>query len=131
MNDYQDIMNLPHYELKYHPRMSMEKRAAQFASFDALLGFKEEIKEKGRRTTSKKQLTEEEITLLNYELQELKPKDKITLTVFIPDTKKEGGTYQEIEGFFKKINPITQEIIFQDKRKISLNYIVKIEREKE
>ena len=58
MNEYQDIISLPHYELKYHPRMSMEKRAAQFASFDALLGFKEEIKEKGRRTTLKKQLTE-------------------------------------------------------------------------
>ena len=126
--EYQDIINLPHYELKYHERMSMEKRASQFASFDALLGFKEEIKEKGRKTTSKKQLTEEEITLLNYELQELKPKDKIILTVFIPDIKKEGGEYQEIEGFFKKIDSITKELILQNKKRVKLDNIIWIER---
>ena len=118
MNEYLDILNLPHYEPRYHPRMSMDKRAAQFASFDALLGFKEEIKEKGRKTSSKKQLTEEEIDLLNQELKDLNPNTKIKVTVFIPDSKKEGGSYQELEGVFKKIDLITQELIFQDKKKI-------------
>ena len=32
-NDYDDIINLPHYEPKHHPRMSMWNRAAQFAPF--------------------------------------------------------------------------------------------------
>ena len=31
MGDYDDIINLPHYEPKRHPRMSMMARAAQFA----------------------------------------------------------------------------------------------------
>ncbi len=128
MNDYQDIIDLPHYELKYHERMSMEKRAAQFASFDALLGFKEEIKEKGRRTTKEKQLTEEEIELLNYELQELKPKDKVKITIFIPDSKKEGGSYQTIEGYYQKIDPITKELFFTNKKRISLQQILYIQR---
>ena len=39
MNKYDDIINLPHYELKNHKRMSMESRAAQFAPFAALTGY--------------------------------------------------------------------------------------------
>ena len=43
--DYDDIINLPHYEPKHHPRMSMWNRAAQFAPFAALTGYDEVIKE--------------------------------------------------------------------------------------
>ena len=44
-NNYDDIINLPHYEPKHHPRMSMWNRAAQFAPFAALTGFDDAIKE--------------------------------------------------------------------------------------
>jgi hypothetical protein len=44
-NDYDDIINLPHYEPKHHPRMSMWNRAAQFAPFAALTGFNAAIKD--------------------------------------------------------------------------------------
>ena len=44
-NDYDDIINLPHYEPKYHPRMSMWNRAAQFAPFAALTGYDAAIQE--------------------------------------------------------------------------------------
>ena len=44
-NDYDDIINLPHYEPKYHPRMSMWHRAAQFAPFAALTGYDAAIQE--------------------------------------------------------------------------------------
>lgn len=43
---YDDIINLPHYELKNHPRMSQSARAAQFAPFAALNGYDETDKEK-------------------------------------------------------------------------------------
>lgn len=36
MNDYQDIINLPHWEPKGRKRMSIEARASQFAPFAAL-----------------------------------------------------------------------------------------------
>ena len=39
MGNYDDIINLPHYEPKHHPRMSMWNRAAQFAPFAALTGY--------------------------------------------------------------------------------------------
>lgn len=35
---YQDIINLPHFESKRYPRMSLANRAAQFAPFAALKG---------------------------------------------------------------------------------------------
>ena len=50
--DYDDIINLPHYEPKHHPRMSMWNRAAQFAPFAALTGYDEVIKESARENLS-------------------------------------------------------------------------------
>ena len=44
-NDYDDIINLPHYEPKHHPRMPMWNRAAQFAPFSALTGYDAAIQE--------------------------------------------------------------------------------------
>ena len=44
-NDYDDIINQPHYEAKHHPRMSMWNRAAQFAPFAALTGYEDAIKD--------------------------------------------------------------------------------------
>jgi len=45
MNDfdhrYDDLLDLPHFEPQRHPRMPMTDRAAQFAPFAALTGFKE------------------------------------------------------------------------------------------
>lgn len=45
MEDYSDIINLPHHVSKKHPQMSMWSRAAQFAPFAALSGHDEAIKE--------------------------------------------------------------------------------------
>lgn len=36
MNNYDDIINLPHWNPRGRKRMSMEARAAQFAPFAAL-----------------------------------------------------------------------------------------------
>ena len=44
-DNYDDIINLPHYEPKHHPRMSMWNRAAQFAPFAALTGYEAAIKD--------------------------------------------------------------------------------------
>lgn len=43
MDNYEDIIDLPHHISKKHPRLSIEQRAAQFAPFAALTGYEDEI----------------------------------------------------------------------------------------
>lgn len=45
MDNYDDIINLPHHVSKRHPQMSMWNRAAQFAPFAALTGYDDAIKD--------------------------------------------------------------------------------------
>ncbi len=50
--NYDDIINLPHHVSSKHPHMSMEKRAAQFAPFAALTGYKEVIENTNREVNA-------------------------------------------------------------------------------
>ena len=50
MEEYDDIINLPHHVSKNHPPMPMMNRAAQFAPFAALTGYDAVINETGRLT---------------------------------------------------------------------------------
>ena len=45
MDNYDDIINLPHHVSKRHPQMSMWNRAAQFAPFAALTGYEDAIQD--------------------------------------------------------------------------------------
>ena len=56
--NYDDIINLRHYEPKKHKRMSREARSAQFAPFAALTGYNDAIKETARLTTQRIELDE-------------------------------------------------------------------------
>ena len=49
VDNYRDILDLPHYVSAKHPPMSMMNRAAQFAPFAALNGY-EEASKKGVTT---------------------------------------------------------------------------------
>ena len=49
MEDYSDIIDLPHHTSMKHPRMAAEMRAAQFAPFAALTGYEETIEETALR----------------------------------------------------------------------------------
>ncbi len=42
---YDDMIHLPHHVSAVHPQMTMAERAAQFAPFAALTGYKEMIQE--------------------------------------------------------------------------------------
>ena len=63
MDNYDDIINLPHHVSTKHPQMSMLGRAAQFAPFAALAGYEKVIEE-----ARKKQ--EEEIRRRNAPVDE-------------------------------------------------------------
>jgi len=49
IKEYERIINLPRPEPRFHQRMPMIKRAAQFAPFAALTGYDEVVKETARQ----------------------------------------------------------------------------------
>jgi len=56
IEDYLDIIDLPHPESKKHERMSALNRAAQFAPFAALTGFGERIADTEKASEEKRSL---------------------------------------------------------------------------
>ena len=130
MNKYEDIINLPHYEPIYHPRMSIDKRAGQFAPFAALTGYDEEIEETARITTRKHILYEESVDKLNENLNIIKKNVnkhlEIKITYFIADLKKEGGKYINKTGKVKTLDLVNGYIKMIDNEKIYLEDITEI-----
>lgn len=53
MDDYKDIINLPHHVSRRHQQMPVADRAAQFAPFAALTGYNEALDEAARQTAEK------------------------------------------------------------------------------
>ena len=127
MGKYDDIINLPHHVSDYHTPMPIENRAAQFAPFAALNGHDEAIAEIARLTEKRKDLSEEEITLLSKKLYYALEKEvEIKVKYFIPDNTKSGGNYQTVSGTIKKWNEIEQTLLMKDDIIIPINLIADI-----
>ena len=126
---YEDIIHLPHHVSKKHPQMSTHDRAAQFAPFAALTGHEEAVKETARLTDTKIQLDEDEFALLDQKLQYLEAQTKpttIEITYFVPDERKEGGKYVEMQGNMKRINHHERSLLMQDDTVIPIEDILQI-----
>lgn len=127
MDKYKDIINLPHYTSKKYPRMSIEKRAAQFSPFQALTGYEEKIMETKRITEEKIEITDELKQILNEQIKEKYiNKKSIIITYFIKDKTKKGGTYKKEKGLIKKIDNYNKQIILENNKKIPINEIIDI-----
>lgn len=120
-DNYEDIINLPHYEPK-HKRMSISVRSAEFSPFAALTGFNDAVKETERLVDKKILLAEDEKIKINNKLQEIlksiKDKPKIKITYFIADKTKTGGKYVTIVDNVKKIDMVEKYIMLESRNKI-------------
>ena len=129
-DNYQDIINLPHYVSKKRQQMPISDRAAQFAPFAALTGYEENIKEATRLTDTRIEIDEERKLILNDKLQiilnNIKDEPTITFTYFIYDDKKSGGKYIDVTNEVKKINITDGYITLIDKTKIPIEEIIDI-----
>lgn len=127
---YDDIINLPHHVSKKHPRMSLEARSAQFAPFAALTGYDEVITETARLTNQRIEINEELKEVLDEKLQIIKKnihtKPNITVTYFVPDSKKDGGKYLTVTGKVVKIDDYKQKIVLEKNIEISISEIIEI-----
>ena len=56
---YQDIINLPHYEIKNNKKMNMKERAAQFMPFSALNTYEDKIEEASEIKEDRIELSED------------------------------------------------------------------------
>lgn len=132
IHPYDDIINLPHHVSERHPQMSMYNRAAQFAPFAALTGHDSAITEAARLTDAKQELSESEAEVLNRKLaylQSLDEKPAISVTYFVPDDKKEGGSYHTATGIIKSVEPDKGILRLEDGTGISICYIREIDGE--
>ncbi len=131
MNEkYKDILHLPHPVSRTHPRMSLQDRAAQFSPFAALTGYDAALKETARLTERFIELDEDrkqEIDRQLYYIQEhMAQKPPVQITYFVPDPKKEGGSYVTLEGFVQKIEENAGELHVNDTT-IPINKIYRID----
>ena len=127
MNEYDDIINLPHHVSSRHPQMSMMNRAAQFAPFAALTGHAAAIEETARLTDEQHELADEDSEALNQKMAYLRETinehPTISITYFEPDRKKAGGAYKTIEGQLQNIDDYSQSIVLKSGDVISLSSI--------
>lgn len=123
-DNYDDIKHLtrPQYD-DPHP-MSMGDRATQFSPFTALVGYDDAVAETARLTDSRDELTEDEIselnTNLNRLLDSLDEQPEISVTYFVPDEKKSGGRYAEKVGSVRIYDSYANGLVFTDGVRIAV-----------
>ena len=130
IDNYEDIINLPHHTSKKHPRMSLEARSAQFAPFAALTGYDEILVETARYTNERVEVDESLKIILDSKLQIIRDKiankPLIKFIYFIQDNKKEGGRYETVIGNVAKIDEYKNIIFLEDKTEVPITEIVEI-----
>lgn len=132
-HQYDDIIDLPHHVSVTRPRMSMIDRAAQFSPFAALTGYDAAIKETGRLTNERIELTEDSRAVLDRKqqllLDNLADHPEASVTYFVPDERKSGGAYVTVTGIVKKVDDYQRLLILTDGTKIPLDEILDMESE--
>ncbi len=130
MEEYREIIDLPHHVSKTRPQMPMSDRAAQFAPFAALTGYDDAVKETGRLTDDKIELEESSLNVLNAKIQLLRENladaPEITFTYFKPDERKAGGAYLTTTGTVKKLDDYERLIVLQNGTKLPMDDILDI-----
>lgn len=127
---YGDIIDLPHHQSQVHPHMSLYDRAAQFAPFAALTGYDDMITEEARETGLK---LAQNLKRLNAKIKVISDMldagehPMLSFTVFVPDEKKAGGSYAEMKGIVKRIDPISDSLILFSENEKSDGLSLKLE----
>ena len=127
---YKDIIDLPHFVSKNRKHMSNLDRAAQFAPFAALVGYEESINETGRITEDRIELSETNLAILDKKInilkEHLKENIEISITYFVPDELKSGGSYKTDKIIVKSIDEINRLLIDINNKSYPLDYLIDI-----
>ncbi len=128
---YEDIINQPAHISKKHPQASLSDRAARFSPFAAITGYGDMITEVARVTDERIHLDTNITDHLNYILQhiqrDIKNSPWVSITYYIPDTKKDGGSYVTMRDQVKRIDTISQQLHLVSHEQISISNIIDLE----
>lgn len=134
---YDDMLDLPHHQSSTRPHMSISNRAAQFSPFAALTGYDDKVRETARLTDEKIELSDNEKERLDKKLriiaEHLDQRPTVSITYFVPDERKNGGSYRTYTGIVKRIDKLEQKVVFyaengiSDGNNIRIDAIVEIE----
>ena len=127
---YADIIRREHHISDKRPQMPRSHRAAQFAPYATLKGYDDLVRESARQTDARRQLDESEIEELNAALTLLRQPDdppEAAFTVFIPDGKKEGGSYTLLTGRVARFDELDRSITLDSGETIPVENIVGID----
>lgn len=120
---YKDIIFISRPVSSRHKPMPRLNRAAQFASFAALTGYEDTVREVGRLTSCRLELDEDRQDMLNKAIARLSQSADcpfVEVTYFCPDKNKSGGEYITESGNFRRIDQENSELVFTDGRRIAV-----------
>lgn len=131
LHNYDDIIDLPHYTSPNRRRMANIDRAAQFSPFAALTGYDTDVLEAARVTHEKLSLTEDMKEILDRKQQRLAEiideYPEVTVTYFVPDPRKAGGSYETVTGNLKKIDEYEQTLVITNGKIIPIPDVISID----
>ncbi len=110
---YAEIIDREHHVSSKRPQMPRLSRAVQFAPYATLKGYDELVREAARETDARRLLDENEIEELNDKLVLLRQLDEApeaSFTVFVPDERKEGGSFAVLRGRLKRFDEQTRSL---------------------
>ena len=129
--NYDDILYRPHHQSTKHPQMPLLNRAAQFAAFAALKDYDEAVSETSRLTSEQVELSEDEKSILNERLlllkENLEKQPMVKIEYFVPDARKNGGSYKTQSGIVKRIDTQRRTLLLTEGPEIQIENIYSLQ----
>ncbi len=130
-SSYEDILYRPRPVSRVHPPMPRQERAAQFAPFAALTGYGAVIRETERFTEERPELSDSGQEELEWKLGFLeswaKEEPEVTVTYFLPDPRKPGGSRMRLSGRWKRLDEQQRVLVLQDGTRIPVEDLLELE----
>ena len=110
--------------------MAMIDRAAQFAPFAAVVGYDDAIAETGRYTDSRTEMGDDELAALDRQMaiivNNIDSQPEVTITYFVPDERKDGGSYQTLTAQVVKVDETERRLYLSEGTAIYMRDIIRL-----
>ena len=130
-NPYDDIIHHERPRPEGRAPLSARQRAAQFAPFAALRGFKELLREVERQTQPEPEPGEEQQERVNRRLcwlrDHIKDAPPITVVYYKPDRYKPGGSYETVRAVVRRVDEPRRLLELESRRMIAMERLIDLD----